>query len=217
MDGFDVNPTAINTDSLACGAVAIDPAAPDRVYVGTGEGETAIIYKEVFGVVSSYAGVGPLCSDDGGRTSIREAVAPTSPALEGEAFFQLAVDPTDREHVLAATSHGIYRREPDGAGGHHWVRRQQGTCSSIVVARAAGTTVWYAAIRGGTMLTSSDGVTWQPLGSAFPTSVWRLSLAVQPENPAVVYAMSFAGVHRLDVGVGVAPWKCVGNPAVGQS
>ena len=220
MDGFDLNPTVNNTDSLACGAVAIDSASPDRVYVGTGEGETWVFFRMVLGTASSYAGVGPLRSDDGGRNWIREPVF-GSPGLEGEAFFQLAVDPHDRERVLAATTQGIYRREPDGAGGYRWVRWQTGVCSSVVAASAASTTTWFAAIEGGTMLTSTDGAAWQPLGSDYPppTSVppvKRVSLAVQPTNPMVVYALSSVGVHRLDVGV--PSWKRVASgPIVGQS
>lgn len=216
MDALDFDPTVIQTDTLACGAVAIDPASPDRVYVGTGEGEASIFFNGVFGVVFSYAGVGLLRSDDGGVNWSVEPVAAGSPALTGQAFFQLAVDPTDREHVIAATTNGIYRREPDGAGGYHWVQRRTGNCSSVVVARTAGTTTWFAALRGGTMLSSTDGIIWNALGSSYPTAVTRVSLAVQPTNTGVVYAFSSAGVHRLDVSNGV--WKSVtGVLSVSQS
>ena len=44
MDGFDADPINAATASLVCGAIAIDPAAPDRVYVGTGEGDTDGIF-----------------------------------------------------------------------------------------------------------------------------------------------------------------------------
>ena len=44
MDAFDIDPTNFASSSLACGAIAIDPADPDRVYVGTGEGETHEIF-----------------------------------------------------------------------------------------------------------------------------------------------------------------------------
>jgi hypothetical protein len=44
-DSFDIDPTAFGATSLCCGAIAIDPAMPDRVYVGTGEGDVAIFLR----------------------------------------------------------------------------------------------------------------------------------------------------------------------------
>ena len=38
MDAFDLNPQHVASDSLACGAIAIDLDNPDLVYVGTGDG-----------------------------------------------------------------------------------------------------------------------------------------------------------------------------------
>jgi hypothetical protein len=45
MEGFDLDPANFASASLACGAIAIDPMDPDRVYVGTGEGETYAIFS----------------------------------------------------------------------------------------------------------------------------------------------------------------------------
>ena len=55
-ESFDVNPPPvadqdIGSDSLSCGALAIHPAHPDKIYVGTGEG-----------VFFGYFGVGPASS-----------------------------------------------------------------------------------------------------------------------------------------------------------
>jgi len=67
MDGFDANPTNFATTSLACGAIAIDPADPNRVYVGTGEGDTdALFAQRVVNALPAYRGIGPIRSDDGG-------------------------------------------------------------------------------------------------------------------------------------------------------
>ena len=86
MDGFDVNSTSFASAGLACGAIAIDPAAPDRVYVGTGEGDTdALFASRITNALPSYRGIGPIRSDDGGLTWQTE---PSSPSLAGFAFFQ---------------------------------------------------------------------------------------------------------------------------------
>jgi len=42
MEAFDLNPTNLASDSLACGAIALVPGMSvnqDRIYVGTGEGQ----------------------------------------------------------------------------------------------------------------------------------------------------------------------------------
>lgn len=202
MGSLALAPTFVDSDSLACGAIAIDPSNPDRVYVGTGEGESTAFFNGVFGVVYAYAGVGPLRNDLGGDGPwITEAIASGSPSLNGQAFFQLAVSPTDAERVVGATTGGIYRREPDGVGGYHWTQTHAGNCTSVVVARTGGTTAWYAAMRGGPVLTSADGATWTTIGTGFPATA-RVTLAVQPTNTNTIYAFSSAGVHRLDVANG---------------
>jgi hypothetical protein len=101
MDGFDVDPTNFASTSLACGAIAIDPADPQRVYVGTGEGDTHQIFQHrIVNALLAYRGIGPIRSDDGGASWTTEATAADSPPLAGEAFFALAVDPQNREHVV---------------------------------------------------------------------------------------------------------------------
>ncbi len=205
MDAFDLDPLAVGSDSLACGAVAIDLADPDRVYVGSGEGAGG-----------DYFGVGPVVSSDGGATWGTEPVSPTSATLVGSAFFSLAVDPNDRERVVGATRSGIYRREPDGSGGFHWDSKNVADArtnwfTSVVVAREGNTTTFYAACWGGPIYSSADGDTWAPVGTTFSSSqIGRITLAVQPESPTVVYALvsrwvkgdsdgSFRGVWRLDI------------------
>jgi hypothetical protein len=205
MDALDLGPTYVDSDSLACGAIAIDPANPDRVYVGTGEGESAFFFDWVLGVVYAYAGVGVLRSDSGGTGAtpwVTEPVASGSPSLNGQAFYTLAVDPTDSEHVVGASTGGIYTRVPDGMGGFQWQQTRTGSCTSVVVSQSAGTVTWYAAMHGGPVLSSADGSTWTSIGSGFPSGTTRISLAVQPGNPGTIYAFSNLGIHRLDVSHG---------------
>jgi hypothetical protein len=69
MDAFDVDPTDFASTSLACGAIAIDPARPDRIYVGTGEGDTYTLFRSrITHALPAYRGIGPIRSDDGGAT-----------------------------------------------------------------------------------------------------------------------------------------------------
>ena len=83
MDGFDLQAMSFASSSLSCGAIAIDRADPDRVYVGTGEADTFQLFSSrVVRALPAYRGVGPIRTDDGGKTWIAE---PSAPDLAGEA------------------------------------------------------------------------------------------------------------------------------------
>lgn len=206
MDGFDLDPTNFASASLACGAIAIDPSDPDRVYVGTGEGDTYRLFgSRVVSSLPAYRGIGPIRTDDGGETWLTEPAAPGSPTLAGEAFFALAVDPGNRENVIAATTQGLYQRVSRTDGSHEWARRRNKVHSSVVVASSQGTTRFFAAEWGKGVFHSSDGVTWNSTGTGFPTTnVGRIALAVQPNEVSRIYAYVAAddgallGVFRLD-------------------
>jgi photosystem II stability/assembly factor-like uncharacterized protein len=217
MDGFDLDPTTFASASLICGAIALDPGDPNRVYVGTGEGDTdGLFANRITNALPAYRGVGPIRSDDGGTTWVQE---PSTPTLAGAAFYQIAVDPQDREHCVAATTLGLYERVPAAGGGHEWLRRRTSSHASVVVARAGGMTHWFAAPWSGPVVNSTDGVNWNTLGTGFPATAGRIALGVQPDNPNVLYAFisttagALLGVRRLD---GIAgAWKNItGVPAV---
>lgn len=220
MDRFDLDPTSFASASLVCGAIAIDQADARRVYVGTGEGDTLQLFRSrITGALPGYRGVGPIRSDDGGENWIPEV---SSPDLAGEAFFALAVDPTDRENVVGATTQGLYRRVPRAGGDFEWVRLRPGVFSSVVVASGGGVTRFYCAEWGqngapSRIFHSDDGgATWNQTGTGFPsTNAGRIALGVQANNPNLVYAFvahtngSQQGLHRL--GGITQNWKTVTN------
>jgi photosystem II stability/assembly factor-like uncharacterized protein len=218
MDAFDLDPTNFASTSLACGAIAVDGDDPNRVYVGTGEGDTHEIFESrILHALPAYRGIGPIRSDDGGATWVSESTADGSPSLAGKAFFALAVDPANRENVVAATTEGLYQRVLTADGNPEWVQRRPGVHSSVLVAFANGATHFFAAEWGQGVVHSSDGSQWSPLGRGFPTTnVGRIALGVQPDNPGLVYALvadgdgALLGVFRFDDAGGA--WKRVSNP-----
>jgi hypothetical protein len=214
MENFDVDPTVFAATSQACGAIALDEADPNRVYVGTGEGDTDDFFaSRLVNFLPTYRGIGPIRTDDGGATWHQESADAGSPTLNGTASYALAVDPGNRENVVLATNIGLYRREPDGLGAYHWVRKRTGRHSSVVVARSGSTTTFIAAAWGDKVYSSNDGSTWTVLGTSFPAGMTRIGVAVQRNNPNVVYAMvadgtnAFGGLVRLDNLTG--SWKTV--------
>ncbi len=211
MDGFDQDPNNFASASLVCGAIAIDPANPDRIYVGTGEGDTdAIFSSRITSALPAYRGIGPIRSDDGGATWALES---STPSLAGFAFFQIAVDPADPEHCVAATTNGLYERTTSASG---WARRRTGSHSSVVVARAGAVTTWFAAVFGGAVFTSTNGTSWASVGTGFPAGAGRVALGMQRDNPNIVYAViattggALDSVRRLDGGAGA--WKVAASP-----
>lgn len=208
MDGFDVSPTNYASASVVCGAIAIDPADPKRVYVGTGEGDTDQLFRyRIVNALPAYRGIGPIRSDDGGTTWIPE---PSNPDLAGKAFFALAVDPRNRDNVVGATTDGLYWRMSDGAGGgYKWVSQRAGVYPSAVVASSGGTTRFFAAEWGKGVVYSTDGTTWKAAGTAFPAgNVGRIALGVKSNTPNLVYALAtdnagnLLGLYRLDAVTG---------------
>jgi hypothetical protein len=220
-ESFDVNPPPVagedmGSDSLSCGALAIHPDHPDKIYVGTGEG-----------VFFGYFGVGPVVSSDGGRTWVREKVADGSAALEGRRMYALAVDPGNPDRVVAATMEGLYLREPDGKRGFRWAYKWPGgknETTSVVATRTGSTTTFYASGAEGHVFASTDGQDWAEIGEGFPGTgaepafpgpdVERVGLAVQPTDPSVVYALvarkknkKLHGLYRLELTEGI--WRKV--------
>jgi hypothetical protein len=218
MDRFDMDPTSFASSSLACGAIAIDPSDPNRVYVGTGEGDTYSLFsRRITNALPAYRGVGPIRTDDGGVNWIAES---SSPDLAGEAFFALAVDPRNRDNVLGATTRGLYRRTQNVGGQFEWPRVMEGVFSSVVVASDAANVRFFAAQWGengaaSRIMRSDDaGATWSSLANGFPADAnGRVALGVQSNNPNLIYAFAVRangavhGLYRLDDVAGT--WKPV--------
>lgn len=198
-----------NADLMSCGAVAVSPDGR-QLFVGTGEGSRYAADCQLPFEGYSYEGVGVLISIDQGKSWQRE---PSEPDLTGHAFFSLAMDPADAKKIVGATTNGIYLRLADASSptGYSWKRQSMGpennSVSSVVVARKNNQTTFFAARWGDKVYRSTDGINWTPLGSRFPTTspitgvaAGRIALAVQPDNPDVIYAL-IAGLKALPANI----------------
>jgi hypothetical protein len=168
-------------------------------------------HQRVVSALPAYRGVGPLRTDDGGGKWWLEE---SEPDLAGESFFALAVDPGNRENVVAATSNGLYRRVLGASGNFRWERQRQGVYSSVVVASAGTVTRFMAGHWGKSIISSTNGgQTWTATDAGLPSDgVGRISLAMPANDPSVAYALiardngSLLGLFRLDATGG---WKKV--------
>ena len=111
--------------SLSTGAIAIDPAHPDTIYVGTGE--------ENFNI-DAYTGAGILKSTDAG-VSWANIVGPFS----HQRIAALAVHPTDGVTLLAASNLGLFRSTD---AGQTWSSVLSGTAISVYFDPAKPGVAW---------------------------------------------------------------------------
>ncbi|HEV2688375.1 MAG TPA: hypothetical protein VGV35_07465, partial [Bryobacteraceae bacterium] len=180
--GANWTPLTDDQNSLANGAIAIDPSNPDTVYVGTGEENFAI---------DSYYGAGILKSTDAGATWTN---------LAGDTFLRatisrIAIHPTNTQTLLLSASSGIWR-STDGA--QTWTRVMTGTGTAVVFDPTNGD-ISYAALGNvsgssvnGFYRSTDAGQTWTlTMGSganSLPSNnVGRIDIALAPSTPTTLY------------------------------
>lgn len=109
--------------TLAVGCMALDPADPDVLYAGTGEG----FFDAVEGSsnTATMRGSGIFKSIDGGLTWDR---IPSTATADFWFVNRMTIDPGNPQHIVVATSTGIFRSTN---GGGSWSRRLSGWCLDV--------------------------------------------------------------------------------------
>ena len=198
-----------NAPTLAIGAVAYAPSAPNTIYVGTGESTFSAV---------SFGGEGVLKSTDGGVNWKQLA---TATFTKGTAFSEIRVDPGNANVLVAATTTGVFGRpfsRPSGVGapglwrstdgGANWTRTlavdgisiapHPGNFNQMFAGTGFGALTAQAVQRstdGGATWTTVTGP-WSALGTHDRTEV-----VIAPSNPNRVYVAvtnsATAGMHGL--------------------
>jgi gliding motility-associated-like protein len=166
-----------DTDSLptlGISAIAIDPFAPDTMYIGTGDRDA-----------SDAAGVGVLWSTDGGKSW-----SPRNTGIGTLTVGRLIIHPTNSAILLAATNNGIYRSTNYG---NSWSQRVSGFYKELIFSTNNPNIVY--ASRNGLFFKSSDnGISWTQITNGLPTSgVSRGVIAVTPADSNYVYFLETNG------------------------
>ena len=179
--------------NLSVGAIAYAPSDPTIVYLGTGEGGSAIDFIPGIGLVRSF--------DGGDSWTLPTQVMATQ-------FFDISVDPRDPYTVLFATNQGLLRSTD---GGINWSKpipsnpSGRSTAELVptqVVRSGSNPDVVYAALwcqgecPGGytrVMKSTNGGQSWSPSATGLPLastddrSLNRNAIAVAPTNDQVLY------------------------------
>ncbi len=210
-DGGLVFKPVFDKHTPSIGAIAVDPRAPQVVWVGTGE-------TWVRNSVSQGDGV--YRSRDGGETWEKLG-------LEGtERIAQVAVHPQDGSTVFVCATGGAFADSPERGvfrtrdAGKTWEKvlyvAPDTGCADLALDPADPSQV-YAAMwqfrrkpdfftsggpRSGLFKSGDGGSTWKPVRQGLPAGdLGRIALAVAPSAPATVYATVEAarsGLYRSD-------------------
>jgi photosystem II stability/assembly factor-like uncharacterized protein len=175
--------------NLSIGAIAVAPSAPNIVYVGTGEGSTAI---------DGIDGLGFIKSSKGGEPSSWEL----PDKVDATKFFALSVHPTNPDEILAATSSGILKSTN---GGKNWAVKLS-KYAGTALARSTSNpqevlaTAWDisrgndSTSRGYVYISDNGGDTWTEVGGSghapFSNETGRIALALSPTNPQIAYLLA---------------------------
>lgn len=163
--------------TLTVGALAFNPRTPRTVYCGTGEGNFYWTF-----------GAGILRSLDGGTTWTVLCTAP----FVGQGFYEIVVDPANGNHLLAATTGGLYVSTD---GGVNWTRRRNSLTWSISMAAAGGPTAEILAGSSDGVFRSIDGgTTWTAVAlPGGPTGFDRVAVSIARSNAQVGYVWGARG------------------------
>ncbi len=197
-----------NAPNLAVCTIAQSPSAPLILYAGTGE-------SALGGTNGNGSGI--LKSTDGGNSW---SLLPATSITNSNNFWnvnEIIVDPSDANHLFAATSNGGYGQSFQSAimksvnGGDSWAKvYQPRSWAQQIIADPDNFDILYASIYFNGVVKSTDGgATWTNTvlstvaGSYNPE---RTELAIAPTDPNILYAsVSFA--NRSGAGLFVSQDK----------
>jgi hypothetical protein len=186
--------------TLAVGAVTFDPSNPRTAYCGLGEGNWW-----------SWLGTGVLRSTDGGTTW---STLCTDPFI-GQGFYDLAVDPANASHLVAATTGGLY---DSTNGGTTWTRRRNARTWSVAITGGAQQEI-LGACADGLFRSTDNGATYTAvtLPSA-PSGFSRLAVAIAATDHTIAYAWGAGAPFNPTTGDPTAYlWRRAGNNWTAQT
>jgi hypothetical protein len=188
-NGMSWQPTGDGLTNIAVNSLLIDPARPDVMYAGTGEG---YFREEIRGTGLPLRGSGIYVTTDGAR-SWQQLPATNTPDFHWVNDLEFGVN--DSRRIYAATRSGVWRSTDSGA-----------TWTQLLAANVRGGCLDLALRpdRPDDVLFASCGSYEQATVYGFPRAahgsgalvvlrkpnMGRTSLAIAPSNPNVIYALA---------------------------
>src|SRR5215212_4987946 len=219
--GATWRPTGDGLTNIAVNSLLIDPARPDVMYAGTGEG---FLREEVRGTGLPLRGSGIYVTTDGAKTWQQ------LPATNGPDFHwvnDLEFGVTDSRRIYAATRSGVWRSMDSGAT---WTSllavNVRGGCLDLALRPDRSEDVLFASCGSyeqATVYRFPRAATRRPFAEVVlrEPDMGRTSLAIAPSNPEIVYALAASNtdgpqgiyrqgllaVYRSDSGGTAGSWQ----------
>ncbi len=168
----------------AIGSLAIDPSNPDHLIAGTGEDDQS---------GDAFYGLGILSSTDGGTTW---TLSDPGFVFQGAHIGGVAIDPSNSNHMFAATDQGLFVTTD---GGTTWAHPTDpsyaavaGFIDAVVIDPATPTTVYIAGGPATVARSLDGGVTWAKASTGIkrPKAKWNpfTALSIAASSPSTLYA-----------------------------
>jgi PKD repeat protein len=196
--GGSWTPVFDQVGTLPIGAVTLDPANSNAVWVGTGDKNG--------GGCAGYFGQGVFLSEDAGATwNARNGAGATAMPLS--IVNAVAVQPTNSNVILAGgagtcgatgglTGAGVFRSTDRGLT---WARVLSNNVEDIIF--VPGTSTVYAGLIGTGVSRSTDGgATWSSVSTGLNASGSRMRLSMAPSNSNTLYALVGSRLYRTTDG-----------------
>jgi photosystem II stability/assembly factor-like uncharacterized protein len=198
-NGVSFEPLTDQLATMVMGDLAVDPNRPERIWLGTGEPNSAR---------SNYGGLGVFRSDDGGKTFAHLGLEDT------DRIGRIWVNPKDGTHVCVAAlgklyttggRRGVFCSFDDGATWQHVLKGENAWTGAIdLTAEPGNERVLYAAtwersrqpwnltesgVGSGLWKSSDGGRSWARL-AGFPRGpeIGRIGIDVSASAPNTIYA-----------------------------
>ena len=191
-------------DMLYIGSLYMHPENPDVLLAAAGHVPPGLAGDQMFAAGHGPAGI--YRTEDGGETWTH--VLESSPDRIGEAFSSVEICPSDPNIVYAGSDMTIYRSDDDGltwevvsGGPTGW--GPPGVMTGWPIDMQCDprdpNRVFANNYAGGNFLSEDGGRTWQNASSGY-TGATVAAVAVDPGNPARVYAIANSGVWLSEDG-----------------
>ncbi|MGH8076687.1 MAG: hypothetical protein ACREPE_05095, partial [Lysobacter sp.] len=197
--GIAWTPLFTNVGSQSIGAIHVESAAAQNVWVGTGDKNdgacAGYLSQGIF--LSTDSGASWSAKNGSGTTAMKLSVVSSLHTLPTNSNVILAGGFGDRCNGSGDTNGGIYRSADRGVT---WTQTLDRKIEDIVT--IPGSNTLYASAPGSGVYKSTDGgVTWASVSSGLSVAGSRMRLAIAPSNANVLYALNGVNLYRsLDAG-----------------
>jgi PKD repeat protein len=180
--GLSWTPLNATLARLGVSSIVVHPTNPNTIFIGTGDRDGG-----------DAPGLGVYRSTDGGLTWNA-----WHNGMGNRTVYEILMDPTDSDIMIASTNTRIYRTTDGGA---NWTLALNGHSCKDIAFKPGDPNYVYAGGSNRFYRSLDNGATWTEITNGTPTTSNRIALAVSADDPNYVYLFAgngagFVGLYR---------------------